>query len=60
MITEIWNRGIMVASPKIYYIYKVFNIVSSYSLFKINSTKILADIKDLKVMAPVGFLLYHT
>lgn len=40
--------------------YKVFNIVSSYSLFKINLTKILADIKDLKVMAPVGFLLYHT
>lgn len=50
----------MVASPKIYYMYKVFNIVGSYSLFKINSTKILADIKDLKVMAPVGFLLYHT
>lgn len=50
----------MVASPKIYYMYKVFNIVRSYSLFKINSTKILADIKDLKVMAPIGFFLYHT
>lgn len=24
MITEIWNRGIMVASPKIYYMYQVF------------------------------------
>lgn len=59
MIMEIWNWGIMVVSLKIYYMYKVFNIVSLYSLFKINLMKILVDIKDLKVMVLVGFFFYY-
>lgn len=59
MIMEIWNWGIMVVSLKIYYMYKVFNIVCLYSLFKINLMKILVDIKDLKVMVLIGFFFYY-
>lgn len=45
------ESGIMVISPKTI-------VLSVHTVYlKINSTNIMADIKDLKVMTPISFLL---